>query len=383
MFLGPHAESQCQRTSPRVDLRTAQKDQGSHVGSSQGGNTTSPLGRGLTRPRCQRRCPASGLPVSVKRVHEVEWGPAHRASGGRRRIEQKGSPLCLAAGPARPPETPVGPVRGGGEGRQRKGFWDIRDAAGKVRAAGARHPPGGCCSEGRKDPVSLARPRGPDSKDNRMRSADTTERAAGQRPEHWGSPVSLGSKPQCPACPAPAPPARKNGPFELPSLEVTEAPLPRLVHGWGSHQGLPAAQEPLAQEGPLFRAGAGHSRAGPGTAASLGSARGLPHGSANSRRPSVGSQGPGLGDRRLAAGAPSWLQTSTPSLLALLLLPEPVLSQSSLCCDPHLTLPPASPVLPPPTSRAKLSPAAGLPRPGPDSELCHLASLPVQHPVPT
>lgn len=54
-----------------------------------------------------------------------------------------------------------------------------------------------------------------DWKDDPMRSADATERAAGQRPKHWGSHVSPGAKPQ--RCSRPPAHTSKNGPFELPA----------------------------------------------------------------------------------------------------------------------------------------------------------------------
>lgn len=88
-----------------------------------------------------------------------------------------------------------------------------------------------------------------------MRSADATERAAGQRLKHWGSHVSPGAKPQHHS----RPPAHtsKNGSFELPTQgsqkRLSEASVPL----WILDPGLPAAQELLAQQSLLFMVGAG------------------------------------------------------------------------------------------------------------------------------
>lgn len=129
-----------------------------------------------------------------------------------------------------------------------------------------------------------------------MKSADGTKRAAGQRPKHWASHVSLGSKLQLPSRPTPAPWPGRMAPLSSPAsrswgisskvlfmcgAQTMDFLLPR--NHW-----LKRAYCSGCRKG--WRPG-DHLRAWPVTAASLSSLLGLSHGVLSSRLSSISSQG--------------------------------------------------------------------------------------------
>lgn len=105
---------------------------------------------------------------------------------------------------------------GCGDHRQKKGHWMCRRQQERPRATRAHHVTHRRSCKGRKGSGSSVLHDSHDRpKDSPMRSADATGRAAGQRPEHWGSHVSPGAKPQ--RCSRPSAHTIENSPFELPA----------------------------------------------------------------------------------------------------------------------------------------------------------------------
>lgn len=140
----------------------------------------------------------------------------------------------------------------------------------------------------------------------------------------WGQCHSALPTPPCP------PTVRKNGPFELPSLEVTEVPLPRLCSWVGVGQSASCCPGTTGSTGPVVWGGGrvlkGQARGGGLTGQCLWT----PLWESKQQASLCWQSGTSPG--REASGsrvAPSWLQASTPSLLVVPVLPESVLSQNS------------------------------------------------------
>ena len=96
-----------------------------------------------------------------------------------------------------------------------------------------------------------------DWQDKPTRSADGTKRAAGQRPEHWASHVSLGSKPQHRCLPPQASSWEEWAPLSFPARghRGTSSKALFMCGAWPKDFLLPGSR--LAQQSSLIGVGAG------------------------------------------------------------------------------------------------------------------------------
>lgn len=223
-------------------------------------------------------------------------------------------------------KSPQAPVRRHGEDQRKKRHGMRTEAAGRTQCppappSGAHPLPGQGCCEGRKGPVSPALHSG----QHRLRGQShevsrwNQERAAGQRPEHWASLVSLGSKLRHPPRPSPAPRPGRMAPLSSPASRSRGLSSKVLfMCGARTKDFLLPRNHWLKRAYCSGRRGdwrpGGPSRAWPATAASLRSLLGCSRGVLSSRLSSSSSQG----HPQKCSPIPSAMRTEGPRWVSVL-----------------------------------------------------------------